>query len=75
MKIAKIIILTLAATVFTGCSTIDKSNYATKEEYVLVAEYKKYSSSKAYGAYLENCNPNDNPDVAYKWGFNVRGRQ
>ena len=86
MKIAKIIILTLATTVFTGCSIIDKSNYATKEEYVLalikdcqwnadVAEYKKYSSSKAYGAYLEYCNPSNNPDVAYKWGFNVRGRQ
>jgi len=79
----KITVLIIAVVTFSGCSTIDRSNYETKEEYVLalikdcqwnsdVAKYKKESSSKAYDVYLANCNPYHNPDVAYEWGFNVR---
>lgn len=82
----KLILIFLTVVVFSGCSTINRNNYETKEEYVLalikdcqwnsdVAEYVEDNSYKAYGVYFTNCNPSDNPKTAYKWGFNTGGNR
>ena len=82
----KLILTLLTVALFSGCSTINRSNYETQEEYALalikdcqwnsdVAEYREENSYKAYNAYSANCNPNNNPKVAYEWGFNVKGNR
>jgi uncharacterized lipoprotein len=80
-KTTLLIILMFTVVTFSGCSTIDRSNYETKEEYVLtlIKECKvspdikfteldnRYELTQVY---LRNCKPETSPNAAIYVGIN-----